>query len=130
MWFSTELCCSEGAASSSWDPLCIAVESDFILRDHPTPFTAAVATGPAKVEYKQNRISTAHVAAPPPCVCGVQAILVVLKPDSILTNFGGDGWNRSTCKGRFEWRPPCADRDRGSNRPPHDQKLAASLLHY
>ena len=45
--------------------LCFAVELGFFMRDHPTPFTTTVATGPATVEYKQHRISTAHVAAAP-----------------------------------------------------------------
>ena len=47
------------------DLLRFAVELGFFLRDHPTPFTTTVATGPATVEYKQHRISTAHVAAAP-----------------------------------------------------------------
>ena len=46
--------------------LCFAVELGFYLRDLPTPFTTTtVATGPATVEYKQHRVSTAHVAPVP-----------------------------------------------------------------
>ena len=45
--------------------LCFAVELGFFLRDHPTPFTTTVATGPATVEYKQHRTSTVHVAPAP-----------------------------------------------------------------
>ena len=57
--------------------LCFAVELGFFLRDHPTPFTTTVSTGPATVEYKQHRTSTVYVAPTPltwvvlSCVCGV-----------------------------------------------------------
>ena len=46
--------------------LCFAVELGFFLRDHSTPFTTTVATGPATAEYKRHRISTAHVGTAPP----------------------------------------------------------------
>ena len=74
VWFSCELC-SENAGSSSWDRLWFAVKYGSFLRDNPTPFTTAVATGTATVEYKHHVFLPLRLPPPPAnkgcCVCGV-----------------------------------------------------------
>ena len=70
------------------------VESRSFLRDHPTPLTTAVATGPATVEYNQPRMYTVHVAAPTPLMRGVVGAVRVeswrfSKHEQILVALGG-----------------------------------------
>ena len=65
VWFSSERGCSENADSSLLESAVLCCIIGFFLRDHPTPFTTTVATGPATAEYQQHRVSTAHVAAAP-----------------------------------------------------------------
>ena len=103
---------------------------ELFLRDHPTPLTTAVATGPATVEYKQHRMYTAHVAAPPRVLPGVWSSSH-LGGSRNINNFGGVRWDTSTSKERSIWmeRPPRAGRDCGRYRPPRGQKLAASVVH-
>ena len=114
--------------------LCFAVELGFFLRDHPTPFTTTVATGPATAEYKQHRISTAYVGAVTPLIG------VVLSCVWCLSHLGAETDSTSVklwcvLRGIRWWllfveASSRADRDCRSYRLPYGRKLAASFVHY